>query len=371
MNILLLSTLALVSADKFLELPIFRALTRVAIPAKDGSDGVHFNRESLYANITVREVPYTTHLEPESGDVWIFENDQVSDRRAPSGEYLEFMGREFEFGMYYMDNVTFDKANFKMPYAIINKELNLGESNTGGLGLGPKGAPTFKYLMENLGERQWYANFADHVKNSGLAASDAFSINLATNPSEQDKLVYGAMDVSRFNGKLKPIYKSRETKLINAEFTIGGISTNAGLDIENPNTYLDDEVVAAVAKKLGAEWDEKYGLYVINDKPQDDLILNFGEVEIKVPAEDVWVQDKQVSEKWYFTIRPRSSYTLLPKTATLGADILRSTYIVYDLGRNYAAIGQVNRNPGPPDYEVIYNYIHIFYLTEPLRKVPI
>lgn len=359
MNALILSLLALASADEILHLPIFRNTTKVSIPDKQCGLPFDFEKVSFYADITVNGATITTHLEPHQGRIWLYD-DQLRDQRSRKydpkwrGLQDEKIVSESERGNFFRSEVSFGEVTIPDQIFEINfTHIPPDQPKIGGFGLGPSNTSAEIFLRPGSPNNLKIVSFAERVKNSNLAISEAFTINLSENDYIPDTVTYGALDLSRFRSKFKRMWMPPSGQDFVTEFTVFDMNVKATFDIEEPNSYLDDNVVKEIAKFYNAVWDEDRELYKLSHMPSMNPILDFGGVRIPIPPSNIWKQDTNVDkDNWYLTIRPKSADPSR-SNSMLGADIMKSIYILYDLPHGFVAFSQAHPRPGRPNYLVI------------------
>lgn len=292
-------------------------------------------------------------IDTGSSDLWVFDSDSGAavTYDTQTGEDL---GKPFRIryldgtsarGGYYRDDFHWGDINVKLQFGVA--KTRSPRARYGVFGIADKS----QEAAVNYEESNQYENLPSVLKKQGLTQSVSYSINLSGVDEDAGTIVFGAIDTSRFLGKLKVFHVN--TKIdFRVPFRVNGKTQIADLDSGTSLCYLDRYLVDDIASKFGAVWDEDQDAYVVSDLPADDLVFDFYGVDVIMPPSELWQPyvNGDGSLNYYLTILPN---THSQGINLLGDSFLRSAYVVYDLDHKQVAIAQADPNPGSPNYVAI------------------
>lgn len=214
--------------------------------------------------------------------------------------------------------------------------------------------------ITNLEKRQ-YSNLPQKLYESGKINSPAYSLYLNSENAETGSILFGAVDHSKYTGKLVSLAISHPAHY---GITLNGIRATGRADqnvMSNPMTavldsgttfsYFPDSVMRSIYEVLNANPN-----FTINEKYYtdcnitDSLILDFGSTQIKVPNYQFLTPiTKYVNSIVASVAFPQNScYVGLDFLSgggdyiLLGDNLIRSAYIVYDSQNGRISLAQAN-----------------------------
>ncbi|OJD10227.1 hypothetical protein AJ78_08679 [Emergomyces pasteurianus Ep9510] len=217
--------------------------------------------------------------------------------------------------------------------------------------------------------RDPYLNLPFALKEAGLIACACYSLWLNTMDSSHGVVLFGGIDVEKYDGTLEPVALLRtegdtirqfsvklawleiETESGTKDMGAGFLPTAVVLDIGTSVTYLPDIVVEGIYEELGVVKEET-DLDLIKCSLKDSditFIFYFDGATIEVPVRDFIINTAPGPDGepirfddgepiCFFGIAPAG-----PRPSILGITFLRSTYILYDLESTDVLIAQARR----------------------------
>lgn len=244
------------------------------------------------------------------------------------------------------------------------------EANT--LGVFGIGMPGLEVSAYTLTKPFQYRNFPIRLKDAGITNSVAYSLWLNGKYATTGSVIFGGVDTSKFIG---PIVMIELVPTINnqiLEFTVTAtdvkyytspcdqyeLFSNATMialaDVGSTSSYLPPPVVDGLAQKLNLTVDQD-GDNVRSCKIHTDynhfITIKISNYELKVPVSDLMLPktDLQNNPLYYSNGDPICYLAVYPSPdltfCSFGDNILRSTYLVFDLENKRLGISQSNLNP--------------------------
>lgn len=260
--------------------------------------------------------------------------------------------------------------------------LRIGDAEINNLSIGVAGTTDVKQGIIGIGrpqaeitnrEKKEYSNLPQKLYESGATNSPAYSLYLNEANSDSGTILFGAVDHSKYSGKLVQMAVSHPAHygvLLNEIRSDGRAAQNvmskprtAILDSGTTLSYLDQDSLRMLHEVLNAN-----PSFAINQKYYTDcnitshLILDFGNVEIQVPAYQFLTPiEGYVNAAVAAVAFPRNSCFVgidsVPDNANyvlLGDNMIRSAYIVYDPENKMVALAQAKFDKrATPEIELI------------------
>lgn len=292
----------------------------------------------------------TSSLDTGSSDLWVYSGEvsqapqKYSSNSSSTSKYIsddfaiQYVDGSGAKGSYYSDSINWGGTSFDLQFAVTDEYEEGLKATVFGVGFKPSEATT---------DRSTYNNLPYALKDQGIISSALYSLNLNGSNSASGTFLLGAIDDSRYEGKLNKIPFTSNSSF-DVDFMVNGKRMNGVLDSGTSLTYLDDDVVSSIAERFGANYDVYQGLYIINgDVEGNDVDFSFFGTNITVPASELVIDQSGVKT---FGLVPSSQAA---NQTILGDTFLRSAYVVYDLDNKQAGIAQANYNSNSPSIRVI------------------
>lgn len=255
------------------------------------------------------------------------------------------------------------------------KSLTIGAANTGSvssgiIGIGrPEAETTAK-------QGQYYENLPMKLKSEGLTHTAAYSLYLNSINSKSGTILFGAVDHSKYSGRLYalPISHPKHLGVTLRSLRTDGVvrseqldrPTTAILDSGTSLTYFPGGTVDSLHTALNANPSFTIGQrYYCDCNVTEHLLLNFGPVSIKVPNYFfLWPIETVVNRAVAAVAFPQNSCYIGIESQQpgmdyilLGDNFLRAFYTVYDITNEHIAIAQASFSNGDSKIEVIKDKI--------------
>lgn len=290
-------------------------------------------------------------IDTGSSDLWVYSNSSKADfSYDPSkGEYINdgfdisyFDGNEAK-GKYYKDILTWGDASVKVQFGVTDnyrKSLNYGVFGIG--------SPMLEAsVMNGYGV---YDNYPQVLRKEGKIESASYSLDLNNIKSKTGTLLFGAIDTSRYQGKLQ-LLDNKSRSRFHVKFSVEGHTLVGSLDCGASYTYLPDDIVAGIAASVNAVWHDNTKSYILQENSvRRSLKFDFSGTIIEMPTEDLLTPIEMGSGYLQLSVMPMS---LSGNTVVLGDSFLRSAYVVFDIDHNKMAIAQVATDCKPSNYVII------------------
>lgn len=257
-------------------------------------------------------------------------------------------------GIWGTDSVKFSGITIdNLSFAIANET----SSQIGILGVGLSGLE-----ITNVGRTSpsyTYENFPMRLKSEGIINTNAFSLYLDRRSARNGTILFGAVDHAKYSGDLLllPLLNSAMTVsrsplrlqvvmsgiLIQGNLqnvTVSNTPLSALLDSGTTYTYLPQAMLTSFANVLGAQANERYGLFQLSCNYMSSnyiVTFMFSGVSIEVPLNDLIVSSRNAC---FLTLFPSTQTGSNAPSVVLGDNFLRSAYIVYDLDNYQVAMAQ-------------------------------
>lgn len=294
-------------------------------------------------------------LDTGSSDLWVWSNgsgttgDTYDPSKSSNSKYVNdgfqigYVSGDAVTGDYYTDTLVWDNVDVDLQFGVAD-EFHSGNTAYGILGI------SYENLEGSKDGR--YANLPVALKNAGLIDSVAYSLFLNDYDADDATVLFGAIDTSRFTGKLA-VLSSIQPENSRVPFSINGSSTVGTFDSGTSLTYIPNDVLENAVNKFWknqVSYDDTYRLYRLPenaDRPEGSLTFTFDGVDITLGKEQLWI--KLAHNSWYLGVG--SSDTIgFNGQALLGDIFLRSAYVVYDLENSKVGIAPANYNGGTSNY---------------------
>ncbi|CAN3374699.1 hypothetical protein DIURU_002320 [Diutina rugosa] len=279
---------------------------------------------------------------PEKSDSW------KKNSTAPAFE-ISYTDKSKSIGTWGHDDVSVSGTTVKsLSFAVVNQT----SSNVGVLGIGPPKLEVTNSANSPGHSPYVYENLPVKLRNQGLIKRTVFSVYMDASDADQGTILFGAIDSAKFDDKLTrvPIVNTRRDKfdepamvdvvvnginIVNGDDTVE-ISKNkyyALLDTGSTVSYLPKSLynkltgtLGATQTSIGAQIDCKY-------RDSDvDIEVSFSGVSIKFPVSDLIVAS---TSSCYLGMFPQDLDSI-----TLGDNMLRHVYLVYDYDNFEVALAQ-------------------------------
>ncbi|KAK6500245.1 hypothetical protein TWF481_010592 [Arthrobotrys musiformis] len=335
------------------------------------------NNEYLlyYIEVNVGTPPQAMRLQIDTGssDVWApsASSKFCSSKEEPctEGAYNPALSNSRKlvsrdsFNISYLDGTyatgdfvteVFSFGNCTLP----NLQMGIGYETDIAAGIMGIGFPS------NTASRVAYPGLVQNLVSNGLINSHAYSLYLNDQESEKGSILFGGIDTKKYLGELIGLPIQLETGMIEAtdflvalnsigfigdngtEITVSTRKLGAVLDSGSSLTYLPNNTVTPIVKKVGGVWDHDLQAYVVpcslSDNHNNFVTYQFGGSngpKIKIAMEEltnyvtdikghVWT-DEDGNPVCTFGIQPQPNG--FGDTYIFGDTFLRSAYVVYDL----------------------------------------
>ncbi|CCU77433.1 unnamed protein product [Blumeria hordei] len=339
------------------------------------------NKETLYFfNVTIGNPPQSVrlHLDTGSSDLWVnTPRSQIcsglakpcrvgGSYEANSSTTYKYIASDFNIsyvdgsgaqGDYVSDVVAIGKTTLK------NLQFGIGYKSSS-----PQGILGIGYAINEVqvgrAKKRPYENLPMRMVSDGLINSNAYSLYLNDLDASTGNILFGGVDTAKYVGPLHTLPVQKTGKMF-SEFLITMTSLSIGdtpiaknqahavlLDSGSSLTYLPNEMVQLIYKRLGAKYDARKGsAYVPCELAQskEKLEFTFSKPVITVDMSELVIplfgsnglpiSFSDRSPVCLFGIAPADS-----GTSVLGDTFIRSAYLVYDLDNNEISIAQTNFN---------------------------
>ena len=218
-------------------------------------------------------------------------------------------------------------------------------------------------------------NVLDKMYEAGDLSSPAFSLSLGENDEDEGSMLLGAVDHSKYTGKLVSLATSRGGSSgthygvqVNSIHADGRASQNiltqpmtAVLDSGSRFSYFPNGITRSLYEVLNANPSFSINLkYYADCNITDNLVIDFGATQIKVPNYYFLTPIENFVNRGVAGVAfPQNScYVGIDNSPgnyiVLGENLIRSSYIVYDGKNSQVAIGQANFDKrAEPEIELI------------------
>lgn len=241
---------------------------------------------------------------------------------------------------------------------IENLSIGLAEETDSAQGIIGIGRPQAEITSKNGNK---YANLPLKLYENGHIESPAFSLYLNDLHSDSGSILFGAVDHSKYSGKLismdvsHPVHYGVIVNSIRATGIANGNILNkpmtAILDSGTTLSYLPKDAIINLHTNLNAN--PSFAInqrYYCDCNVTDALIFNFQGQTLRVPSyQFLWPIEQFVNPYVASIAFPRNSclvgFEQTPSGADyilLGDNVLRSAYIVYDPSSSRIALAQAN-----------------------------
>jgi hypothetical protein len=333
------------------------------------------NEQTLYfanASIGTPAQYFRLHIDTGSSDLWVnvatsqqCENTQKYDC-AISGTYAPNSSSTYEyvnslFNISYVDGSgssgDYVTDVFRIGGASLqNQQLGVGYVSSSEEGILGIGYPTNEAILQY--SRQPYVNVPQHMMQSGLINTNAYSLWLNDLDASKGSILFGGVNTEKYTGSLQTLPIIAEQGVY-AEFIIAltgvgyngnqnsiasNLNTAALLDSGSSLMYLPNDVTESIYKMTGAKYNQEYGAAFIdcNMRYNETTIdFTFSSPTIRVSMSEL------VLVMGYQGRNPICILGIAPADGTtpvLGDTFLRSAYVVYDITNNEISLAQTNFN---------------------------
>jgi hypothetical protein len=333
------------------------------------------NEQTLYfanASIGTPAQYFRLHIDTGSSDLWVnvatsqqCENTQKYDC-AISGTYAPNSSSTYEyvnslFNISYVDGSgssgDYVTDVFRIGGASLqNQQLGVGYVSSSEEGILGIGYPANEAILQY--SRQPYVNVPQHMMQSGLINTNAYSLWLNDLDASKGSILFGGVNTEKYTGSLQTLPIIAEQGVY-AEFIIAltgvgyngnqnsiasNLNTAALLDSGSSLMYLPNDVTESIYKMTGAKYSQEYGAAFIdcNMRYNETTIdFTFSSPTIRVSMSEL------VLVMGYQGRNPICILGIAPADGTtpvLGDTFLRSAYVVYDITNNEISLAQTNFN---------------------------
>jgi len=333
------------------------------------------NEQTLYfanASIGTPAQNFRLHIDTGSSDLWVnvATSAQCEDTQkydcAISGTYAPNSSSTYEyvnslFNISYVDGSgssgDYVTDVFRIGGASLqNQQLGVGYVSSSEEGILGIGYPTNEAILQY--SRQPYVNVPQHMMQSGLINTNAYSLWLNDLDASKGSILFGGVNTEKYTGSLQTLPIIAEQGVY-AEFIIAltgvgyngqensiasNLNTAALLDSGSSLMYLPNDVTASIYRMTGAKYSQEYGAAFIdcNMRYNDTTIdFTFSSPTIRVSMSEL------VLVMGYQGRNPICILGIAPADGTtpvLGDTFLRSAYVVYDITNNEISLAQTNFN---------------------------
>ncbi|KAI1816040.1 eukaryotic aspartyl protease [Poronia punctata] len=374
---------------KFVHLPTQRTTVtdpvyRDRLRRRAGGDGVVdatlSNEQTLYfieASIGTPQQHVLLHVDTGSSDVWVNspESNLCSQYDGPCGSAgtysandsstAEYVGSWFNISYVDGSGASGDYVSDKFNLGVTKLDRfqfgigYLSSSAQGILGIGYKA----NEVQVGRAGKAPYDNLPAALVKAGHISRNAYSLWLNDLDASSGNILFGGIDKNQYIGHLQtlPIQANRG---VHSEFLI----TLTALKLDNKTiaddqaiavlldsgsslTYLPDDMVETIYKRVQAEYDERSNVaYVPCSLAEEDMTLEFTFTSptISVGMDELVIDLHQTGNSPIFDDgQPACLFGIAPAgsgTVVMGDTFLRSAYVVYDLENNRISLAQTNFN---------------------------
>ncbi|AQZ14900.1 MKC7 (YDR144C) and YPS1 (YLR120C) [Zygosaccharomyces parabailii] len=286
--------------------------------------------------------------------------------------YITYGDLSFASGIWGTDHIGLGNVTLaNVSFAVANKT----NSSVGVLGLGlPEDESTYSTdSSQKSSSRYEYYNFPSVLKQNGLIQKTVFSLYLNSSNSSYGNILFGAVDHSKYSGQLYTVpLLNPDTKSyphpVEFDVTLHGVGFTNGtskstftttpipalLDSGTTLMYLPSELAEQIADKLGGQYDDDIGYFMIPCPSDDDdskLVYDFGGFEIATNLSNYVLQSSDTS----YAEDTQCVLGILPSDveAILGDVFLVDAYVVYNLEDYEISLAQASYDNKKEDIELV------------------
>jgi yapsin 1 len=228
------------------------------------------------------------------------------------------------------------------------------------LGIGLEGLESTNVgYYSNISEPYTYDNLPSKLVSDGLINRRVYSLYLDSENATSGSLLFGGVDHEKYEGTLQLVplintYYGILEKPVRFEITVSNIIVSAAgsepieiltsqfyanLDSGTTFTYMPTRMLDALASSFNLTYSYYSGVYYTTC-PSDAqlagmaLTFDFQGIKIEVPLKNLFIEDTG-SYNCIFTVLDGGSQGIV-----LGANFLRSAYVVYDLDNYQIGLAQ-------------------------------
>lgn len=268
--------------------------------------------------------------------------------------FISYGDRSFADGVWVTDDVELDNISLKdFSFGL----ANISNSTSGVLGIGLSTLETTNQgaLVELGVEKAYtYDNFPIALVNAGYIHKNVYSLYLDKADSKKGELLFGGVDHAKYNGTLAtvPMAITETEKKLGAkkpsrfEVLLTKVEVEdkdkkdtsvaadtvytALLDSGTSLTYMPESEIEAIAKKLGAKYDNDLATYTVpcSHRSKYNILFDFQGQIIPVPLDSFLMETEHKNDTCQLGILSSSN---LGQEVILGDTFLRYAYVVYDL----------------------------------------
>ncbi|KAH0045781.1 acid protease, partial [Aureobasidium melanogenum] len=332
------------------------------------------NEQTLYfanASLGTPAQNFRLHIDTGSSDLWVnvatstqCENAQQNDC-AISGTYAPNSSSTYEyvnslFNISYVDGSgsSGDYATdvFRIGGATLeNQEFGIGYVSSSVEGILGIGYSSNEAILQY--SRQPYVNVPQHMMQSGLINTNAYSLWLNDLDASKGSILFGGVNTEKYTGSLQTLPILTEQGVY-AEFIIAltgvgyngqrssiasNLNTAALLDSGSSLMYLPNDITESIYRMTGAKYSQEYGAAFI------DCNMRYNETTIDFTFSSPTIRIS-MSELVLVMVQDRNPVCILGiapadgTTPVLGDTFLRSAYVVYDITNNEISLAQTKFN---------------------------
>ncbi|TWU72555.1 hypothetical protein ED733_000849 [Metarhizium rileyi] len=339
------------------------------------------NLETLYfLNVTLGTPPQQVrlHVDTGSSDMWVntpgsefcsLEGEPCAEARtytANSSSTYEYVNSKFSIsyvdksssaGDYAKDTIRLSGVN------ISSFQFGIGYRSTSDQNILGLGYPSNEVQVVRAGLSP-YQNLPAKMAADGLIASKAYSLWLNDLSSAAGAVLFGGLDMDRFQGKLVTVPIQKVNNAYNQFYiTMTGLDYESTaiakdmalavlLDSGSSLTYLPDPIVKKIHKMTDALVDPAGGYAYVPCSLGDNGTMTFkfsSPASITVPLDEMTIRlsDRAGKPLNLADGRPACLLGILPagsSSCVLGDTFLRSAYVVYDMDNNGISLANTKFN---------------------------
>ncbi|ODV77341.1 acid protease, partial [Suhomyces tanzawaensis NRRL Y-17324] len=295
--------------------------------------------------------PITVHVDTGSSDFWVvsidtqcassscfflgaFDNSTSTTFKNLNLPFdLGYLDQQGVAGVYVTDDVTLpgDVTVKNLQFAVARQTTR----NFGVLGLGLITEEAMYY--KNLPGVEPYPNLPFQLKNQGFIGKAAYSLYLNGPQTDLGLILFGGIDQAKYEGPLttRKGYSTLRLGITADTISVNGLDINFDTVVVFDSGYSFSTLPQGVHDAIQKQVQNPDGSINCNQPDDSYFSVHFGDTNIKVPYSSVvFNQNGQCT----FTIGVSTGG--LNSMATLGDDILRHAYVVYDLEANTIGVAQ-------------------------------
>ncbi|KAH3899146.1 pepsin-like aspartic protease SCDLUD_004573 [Saccharomycodes ludwigii] len=281
-------------------------------------------------------------------------------RNSSDPFYNTYRITDYASGYYAMDTFNINGVN------VTNVSFAVADASNytyGVMGLGlPAGEGSNLFELSSYNDvLHEYVNLPQILKNNKYTKSAVFSLFLNDQCGEGGKLLFGAVDHSKYLGKLYTVpvvnvYKNAGYKTprrydiglygigaytdSNNNETFSTTLFSASLDTTSDFSYFYKTIADKMASYVGATWDTNYSLYTLSCASinyNTSFVYDFGGFNIFVPMSNMAFVADAKNDTCYLGFKYHHM-----NSAILGTPLLSSAYLVFDQDNYEVSIGVAN-----------------------------